>query len=88
MKHLKTIFIVAICSVPFIHEYQVNQREKEQNRLEQIKNFNDAVDNIQDVKTWINEDFSQGRMTQENAEFYLTALNESEELLIKYQNNK
>lgn len=88
MRHLKTIFIVAICSVPFIHDYQVNQKEKEQKQEQQVKIFNDAVDNIQDVRTWINEDFSQGRMTKTNAEFYLTALNESEDLLIKYQNNK
>ena len=36
-----------------------------------------AMDNIQDMKTWISEDVNSGRMTEEIAEYYYENLDET-----------
>ena len=36
-----------------------------------------AMDNIEDMKTWVNEDLNNGRMSQEIAESYFETLDET-----------
>lgn len=48
--------------------------------------WHEAIDNVQDQMTWIREDISNGRITEEEAEYYLKNLDRTEDLLIKLYN--
>jgi len=50
--------------------------------------WSEAIDNIQDQMTWIREDLNNGRINEEQAEFYLKNLDRTEDLLIKLYNEK
>ena len=45
--------------------------------------WSEAIDNVQDQMTWIREDINNGRITEEEAEYYLENLNTTEDILIK-----
>jgi len=45
--------------------------------------WNEAIDNVQDQMTWIREDVNNGRITEEEAKYYLENLNTTEDILIK-----
>ena len=45
--------------------------------------WNEAINNVQDQMTWIKEDMSNGRITEEEAQYYLDNLNRTEDLLIE-----
>ena len=45
--------------------------------------WSEAIDNVQDQMTWIREDINNGRITEEEAEYYLENLNRTEDILIK-----
>ena len=48
--------------------------------------WSEAIDNVQDQMTWIREDINNGRITEEEAEYYLQNLDRTEDLLIKLYN--
>ncbi len=48
--------------------------------------WGEAIDNIQDQMTWIREDISNGRITEEEAEYYLQNLDRTEDILIELYN--
>ncbi len=48
--------------------------------------WNEAIDNVQDQMTWIREDISNGRITEEEAQYYLDNLDRTEDLLIHLYN--
>ena len=48
--------------------------------------WNEAINNIQDQMTWIREDVNNGRITEEEAEYYLENLERTEDLLIDLYN--
>ena len=48
--------------------------------------WSEAIDNVQDQMTWIREDINNGRITEEEAEYYLENLNRTEDLLIELYN--
>ena len=48
--------------------------------------WSEAIDNVQDQMTWIREDVNNGRITEEEAEYYLQNLDRTEDLLIKLYN--
>lgn len=50
--------------------------------------WSEAIDNVQDQMTWIREDLNNGRISEEQAEFYLKNLDRTEDLLIKLYNEK
>ncbi len=51
--------------------------------------WSEAIDNVQDQMTWIREDINNGRISEEEAEYYLQNLDRTEDLLIKlYNENK
>ncbi len=45
--------------------------------------WSEAIDNIQDQMTWVKEDISNGRISEEEAQYYLDNLNRTEDLLIE-----
>ena len=45
--------------------------------------WNEAIDNIQDQRTWIKEDITQGKITEEEAKYYIENLDRTEDLLIE-----
>ena len=50
--------------------------------------WNEAINNVQDQMTWIREDINNGRISEEEAQYYLDNLNRTEDLLIKLYNEK
>ncbi len=50
--------------------------------------WSEAIDNVQDQMTWIKEDINNGRISEEEAQYYLDNLNRTEDLLIKLYNEK
>ncbi len=48
--------------------------------------WGEAIDNVQDQMTWIKEDISNGRITEEEAQYYLDNLDRTEDLLIHLYN--
>ena len=46
----------------------------------------EAIDNVQDQRTWIREDITQGRISEEEAEYYIQNLDRTEDLLIELYN--
>ena len=48
--------------------------------------WSEAIDNVQDQMTWIREDINNGRISEEEAEYYLQNLDRTEDLLIKLYN--
>jgi len=48
--------------------------------------WNEAIDNVQDQMTWIKEDISNGRISEEEAQYYLDNLDRTEDLLIHLYN--
>ena len=48
--------------------------------------WSEAIDNVQDQMTWIREDINNGRITEEEAEYYLENLERTENILIKLYN--
>jgi len=48
--------------------------------------WSEAIDNVQDQMTWIREDINNGRITEEEAEYYLENLERTEDLLIELYN--
>ena len=48
--------------------------------------WSEAIDNVQDQRTWIREDINNGRITEEEAEYYLENLERTEDLLIELYN--
>ena len=48
--------------------------------------WSEAINNVQDQMTWIREDINNGRITEEEAEYYLQNLDRTEDLLIKLYN--
>jgi hypothetical protein len=49
----------------------------------QSKEVVQALEEVQYIKSWINEDLNSGVMDSTYAEYYLEALNKTENLLIK-----
>ena len=47
-----------------------------------------AMDNIEDMKTWINEDLNNGRMSQEIAESYFETLDETHIFIQDFYNKQ
>ena len=47
-----------------------------------------AMDNIEDMKTWINEDLNNGRMPQEIAESYFETLDETHIFIQDFYNKQ
>lgn len=45
--------------------------------------WNEAINNIQDQMTWIKEDINNGRITEEEAEYYLENLERTEKILVE-----
>jgi len=50
--------------------------------------WSEAIDNVQDQMTWIREDLNNGRISEEEAEYYLENLDRTEDLLIYLYNEK
>ena len=48
--------------------------------------WNEAIDNVQDQMTWIKEDINNGKISEEEAEYYLQNLDRTEDLLIHLYN--
>ena len=48
--------------------------------------WSEAINNVQDQMTWIREDINNGRISEEEAEYYLQNLDRTEDLLIKLYN--
>lgn len=59
-----------------------------ESQIETNRQWNEAITNVQDQKTWIKEDIVNGRISEEEAQYYLDNLNETEDLLIKLYNEK
>ena len=51
--------------------------------LPQEAYWNEAIDNVQDQMTWIREDINNGRITEEEAEYYLENLERTEKILVE-----
>jgi hypothetical protein len=47
-----------------------------------------AMDNIEDMKTWVNEDLNNGRMSQEIAESYFETLDETHVFIQDFYNKQ
>ena len=45
--------------------------------------WSEAIDNVQDQMTWVREDLNNGRITEEEADYYLLNLDRTEDLLIE-----
>ncbi len=56
------------------------------NELPEQAYWNEAIDNVQDQMTWIKEDISNGRISEEEAQYYLDNLDRTEDLLIHLYN--
>ena len=56
--------------------------------LPEKAHWNHLVDNIQDMREWMQEDMKQGIIDSAYAEYYLEYLNEAEDLTIKLYNEK
>lgn len=54
--------------------------------LPQEAYWSEAINNVQDQMTWIREDINNGRITEEEAEYYLENLEKTEDLLIELYN--
>ena len=54
--------------------------------LPEKSHWSEAMDNVQDQKTWIREDINNGRISEEEAKYYLDNLNRTEDLLIELYN--
>jgi len=50
------------------------------------QNFSEALNNIQDMREWMEEDKVQGVIDPEYADYYIEYLDESEDLLIEHFN--
>ena len=48
--------------------------------------WGEAINNVQDQMTWIREDIYNGRISEEEAQYYLDNLNRTEDLLIELYN--
>lgn len=59
-----------------------------ESQIETNRQWNEAITNVQEQKTWIKEDIVNGRISEEQAQYYLDNLNETEDLLIKLYNEK
>ena len=59
-----------------------------ESQIETNRQWNEAITNVQEQKTWIKEDIVNGRISEEEAQYYLDNLNETENLLIKLYNEK
>ena len=46
--------------------------------------LSEAINNIQDMKEWMEEDISNGKMNKSVASDYLDVLDETEDLLMQY----
>ena len=57
-----------------------------ENELQSKMEWAEAIDNVQDQMTWIREDLNNGRISEEEAEYYLQNLDRTEDLLIKLYN--
>ena len=57
------------------------------NELPEQAYWNEAIDNVQDQMTWIREDISNGRISEEEAQYYLDNLDRTEDLLIELYNS-
>ena len=57
------------------------------NELPEQAYWNEAIDNVQDQMTWIKEDISNGRISEEEAQYYLDNLDRTEDLLIELYNS-
>jgi hypothetical protein len=54
-----------------------------ESELETQMKWSEAIDNVQDQMTWIREDLNNGRITEEEADYYLLNLDRTEDLLIE-----
>ena len=45
--------------------------------------WNEAINNVQDQMTWVKEDLNNGRISEEEAQYYLDNLDRTEDLLIE-----
>jgi len=57
-----------------------------ESELQSKMEWAEAIDNVQDQMTWIREDLNNGRISEEEAEYYLQNLDRTEDLLIKLYN--
>ncbi len=60
------------------------QKEFNQDSFIANYNFNEALNNIQDMKEWMVEDRNNGVIDSSYAEYYIEYLNSSEDLLIDF----
>tara|TARA_R100000951_G_scaffold43413_1_gene36534 strand:- start:430 stop:714 length:285 start_codon:yes stop_codon:yes gene_type:complete len=94
MRHIyQTIFLVSIASIVYLGMGSNTRRvidfiESEPQQVDQEIRMANAIDNIQDAMTWMNEDIQQGRIDSELGNIYLNNMNEAEDLLIEYIKNK
>ena len=54
-----------------------------ESELQTQMKWSEAIDNVQDQMTWIREDLNNGRITEEEADYYLINLDRTEDLLIE-----
>ena len=54
-----------------------------ENELQTQMKWSEAIDNVQDQMTWVREDLNNGRITEEEADYYLLNLDRTEDLLIE-----
>ena len=94
MRHInQTVFLVCIASIVYLGMGS-NRRivtdfiESEPEQVDQEIRMANAIDNIQDAMTWMDEDIQQGRIDAELGNIYLNNMNEAEDLLIEYIKNK
>lgn len=59
-----------------------------ESQIETNRQWNEAITNVQEQITWIKEDVANGRISEEEAQYYLDNLNQTEDLLIKLYNEK
>ena len=48
--------------------------------------WNEAVDNVSDMRTWIIEDINNGKISEEEAKYYIDYLDRTEDVLIHLYN--
>jgi len=94
MRHIyQTVFLVSIASIVYLGMGSNGRRvtdfiESEPQQVDQEIRMANAIDNIQDAMTWMDEDIQQGRIDAELGNIYLNNMNEAEDLLIEYIKNK
>ena len=77
IKNMNKIIIL----VGLLTGVSCNQEDKNLEAKIQIAN---AIDHVQDMKEWMEEDIKQGMIKPEYGEYYVTWLEQSETILIEF----